>query len=110
MLSIKLIKDVCNSLLLVISSSSKIKKRKRINKIGEPYKMPIFIKNYSNSPLIILIFIIYSFRKLITYYRMKLGIPFICRLSRSLIYKTLLKTPAMSIYSIIATYCWPKRF
>jgi hypothetical protein len=65
-LFIKLIENVRNPLLLVVSSSSEIKNRKRISKIGELWRMPVSVKKSSDSSLITLILVVRSSRKLVT--------------------------------------------
>jgi hypothetical protein len=58
--------DIRNAILLVVSSRSAIKKRKRIGETGEPYGILISVSNSSDSPSNILIIVVLSYKKLVT--------------------------------------------
>ena len=63
-LSTKPTAETYRALLFIIFRRLAIKKRKRINKISEPYGIPVVIINSYDSPLKDLIVIILSRRKL----------------------------------------------
>jgi hypothetical protein len=60
------IADTRNVMLLVVSSRSAIKKRKRIEETGKPCGIPISVLNSSDSPSNILIMVVLSYKKLVT--------------------------------------------
>jgi hypothetical protein len=60
------IADTRNVILLVVSSRSTIKKRKRIGETGEPYGISISVSNSSDSPSNTLIIVVLSYKKLVT--------------------------------------------
>ncbi len=64
MLFTKSIINIYNDELLIIFRSSIIKKRKRINKIRNSYKISVLIINYCDSFLKILIVIVLLIKKL----------------------------------------------
>ena len=68
--------DVRKASLLIISSRSAIKKRKKINKIRDFYKIFIFIFISFISPFSILIVVVFSRKKFLTYHMIIFGILF----------------------------------
>ena len=97
-------KAIISQLLLNISSSLDIKKRNRISKRGNSYRIPIGISiNLLLYPLII-IFIVSPIRKAQINLIIQSSRPLFLRIYKSLLYNTLLKAPLRSRLSIDIVY------
>ena len=66
MLSIKLTREVYNSLLLMSSKRSIMKNRKRISDTSDPYRIFLITLKYRDSPFVTFSFMVLSSRKLTT--------------------------------------------
>jgi len=74
--------DIRKASLLVVSSRSAIKKRKRMDEIGDPCGIPVFMSMSSVSPSSTLIVVVLSRKKLLTHRMIISGILLFFMLSR----------------------------
>ena len=90
-------------LLLSVSSSLDIKKRNRISKRGDPYRMPIGVSIISLSQPLNTILVVRPVRKAWVNIIIQFSRPFFLRIYRSLLYNTWLKAPLISRLSMDTT-------
>ena len=99
--------DTRNSSLFVASSRSAMKKRNSIGDSGDPWGIPVSVRNHPDSPSGSLILVCLSLRKLVTHRTIVSGIRRLRRLCNSLSCDTWLNAPDISRLRSVITCCGP---